>query len=139
MAREAAHVQFVDDRLRPWPPQRAVAFPVVGRGIDDHAFHRRGRIVPALARRGAVVGVRNDDCASVRIQQHLARIEPVPARRMERSVRPVPVNLAPLHARHEAVPIGGRVIRLRIDVDDPGRTFVRRGVEEQEIDAGGGR
>ena len=50
MPRKSSYMHFVDNRLRGWPSEWCVAFPVVQTWIHDYAFHRRGGIVAFLSR-----------------------------------------------------------------------------------------
>jgi len=79
------------------PLEGRVALPVVGRDVDDHALHRRPRVVARTARGVADVGVWNHDGATVGIQEHLGRVEPHAVQRIERALDPIRVELPGLH------------------------------------------
>jgi len=100
MTREAANVRLVDDCPRIRTFQRRVAFPVVGRAIDDDAFHRRGCIVTRAASRVATVAFWHRHAPAIRIAQDFFRIKPHSARSVAFSLRPVSVNLTRLHGRN---------------------------------------
>ena len=68
MPRKSLYMHFVDDRLRRWPSEWCVAFPVVQTWIHDHAFHRRGGIVAFLSRGFTGVVSRNGNSATIRVE-----------------------------------------------------------------------
>ena len=76
MAREAAHVHLVDDGARGRQAQRCISLPIVNARIDDHALHRRCAVVAGALRSLAVIVLRNHHPSPIRIEQHLAGIEP---------------------------------------------------------------
>ena len=105
MAGEAAHMHLVDDGLRGGPPQRRVAFPVVGGRIDHDALHRgRGVVAGSLGGIAAVV-FRNDNAAAIGVEKNLGGIEPQAAGGIERPFDAIAVDLAWPHARDEHVPV----------------------------------
>ena len=80
VASESADVHLIDDGARGGPAQREVSLPVVRARIDDHALHRRRRVIAFPSRGLAVVVLRNDHAPAVRVQQDLGGVEPQPAR-----------------------------------------------------------
>src|SRR5215471_8820511 len=86
MTGETRDVHLVHDGPRRRSPERDVAVPVVGRDVDDHALHRRSRVVAEAPGGVAAVGLGHHDPATIRIQENLARIEPHAGRRIERAL-----------------------------------------------------
>ena len=105
MTGEAADVQLVNDRLGVRPLERHIAFPVVAAGIGDDAFHGDRRVVAAPARGSARVGVGHRDRETIRIEQNLLAVESVTTFRLERSVRPIGVDLARPDTRYKDMPV----------------------------------
>ena len=132
---EPTHVHLVHHRPRRRGVQGQVAFPVVRGRIDDDALHRRRRVVAVAARGVAAVTVRDDDAASVRVEQDLFRIEAMPVRRIEGPVDSVPVDLPRPDAGHEHVPVVILPVRPRIDRNHARRPCVVHAIEEQQLDA----
>ena len=140
--REALDVGLVDDRVAPAAAGRCVVLPVEA-VVDDQALRDRGSgvlvvgLVVGVVR--AVRGVRQDlrqapvdlplDRLRVRVDQELARVEPVAVVGLVGAVDAVAVALARMHAGQVAVPV---VVR------DPGELdpllLALRG-EEAELDA----
>ena len=133
MPREAGDVHLIDDRGGERPPQRGVAFPVVGVGIDDHASHRDRGVLAGAARRGAIVCVRHHDGARVGIEEDLRRIEAESARGVEGACRPVRVDLPSAKAGNEGVPVVVGPVSARVESNDAGRLSVGRAIEQQEL------
>ncbi len=112
---ESLHVAFVDDRAIPRDARRPVVAPGEG-GFDDDALRRDGRAVErgrrrvlvrlggfeAEERRTETAGVTQRAC--VRIDEELARIEAMPARRVVRPVDAIAVELTRPHVGQVAVP-----------------------------------
>ena len=135
MTSESADVHLINDGTGRRQLQRAVSLPIVSAWIDDNTFHC-GRGVVALSPGGlAVVVPRNDDAATVGIQQNLRRIEPKSARGGRRPIDSVAVNLSWPHAGYKRVPVVVSAARCWIDPNQTGRTGVMLLVEEQEFDA----
>lgn len=85
----------------------------------------------------AVVASRHDDRTTVRIQEHLAGVEPGAIRWIEGSVRPEGVDLTRLQSGNEYVPVVIRPVGERVQVYDTCRLRGIYLVEQQKIDAGG--
>ena len=116
MPREAAHVHLVDDGARRGPAQRRVALPVVGARIDDHALHRRRRVVAWLAARprGRSPSARPRRGRTDRAAPWWSRI----AGRASGVAGPcdaIAVELPRQHARDEHVPVVVGAVRGRIE------------------------
>ncbi len=90
---------------------------------------------PGSLRGVAVVVLRNDDAAAVRIEQDLVRVEPQAARGSRRPVDAIAVDLSRPHAGNEHVPVVVGAVRRRIERNDAGRRGVILAVEEQQLDA----
>src|SRR5690348_9626390 len=105
MPRKSLYMHFVDDRLRRWPSQWCVAFPVVQTRIHDHAFHRCGGIVSFLSRCFTGVVSRNSDSSTIRVEQDLRGIKEHAFARIEWPVNPVPIQLPGLQARNKDMPV----------------------------------
>ena len=141
MAGEAAHVHLVNDGPRGRPLQRRVAFPVVRGRIDHHALHRRrGVVALPCARLAAVVSSGTTTPRPYGSSRTLAGSNRRPARRIERSLDAIAVDLPGLHTRHErrassgtcGWPQGSRRITR-------GGRGVVLPIEEQQLHAGGVR
>ena len=137
MAGETAHVHLVNDRPRGRPAQRRVAFPVVGARIRHHALHRRGGVVAGLGGGFTTVLRRHHHAAAIRIQQHLGRIEPHPARRIGRPMHTIAIELARLHSRHERVPVVIGSVCAWIQFDGPAGSGIVGPIKEQQLHARG--
>ena len=83
--------------------QRSVALPVVGRRIDNDAFHRCSGVVARPPGGLAIIGFRNDHAAAIRIDQHLVGVEAQSVPR--RPLNAVAVELARSHIGNEGVPV----------------------------------
>ena len=137
VAREAAHVKLVDQRLGERPIERRIALPVVGAGIGDDTLHG-GRGVAARPAGGlAIVGVRDGHGEPIRIEEHLVAIEPQATFRCEWPLGPVGVHLAGLQVRHEDVPVVVAAVPHRVERDDPCRLFGIPVSEQQQLDERG--
>ena len=110
MTGEAAHMHFVDDRLRRRPVKRRVAFPIVRTRLDHHTFHGRRAIVAFLPSRFATVILRNNGGASIWIEEDFGRIESHSTRRIVGPLSSIAVYLPCSHARHKYVPVVIRAV-----------------------------
>ncbi len=117
--REALDVHLVDDRLVPRDARThvVVVLPVEAL-VDDDALGHRRRVVDRVALEIRVVSVRDvrqraprvevdraGDRLRVRVEQELARVEPVALRRRPAAVDAVRVVLPRADARHVPVPV----------------------------------
>ena len=134
MRGEAAHVRLVHDRVVERPIERAVALPVVGRQVDDHALHRttdriRSRQAtgpgrsPAERRRRARTG------RAGRAARRTARPRPGPTAR-EPGRRTPGRPRCPARTRASSRPSGSS---LASSGRTAARRVVGRGVEQQQI------
>jgi hypothetical protein len=137
VAGKAAHMHFIDDGLRGWPPQRLVAFPIVGGWIDHDALHRGSTVNSGLFGGIAAVEIRNGDATAVGIKKDLGGIDPHAARRIPWPFDAIAIDLARRYARDEHVPIMARAIFGGIDVDRARGYRVIDVVEKQQLDPGG--
>jgi hypothetical protein len=137
MAGEAAHMHLIHDGLGRRPPQRGVAFPVVGGRIDHHALHRGRAIVAGLARRRPTVAVRDRHAATVGIEQDLVGVEAHAARGIERPLDAIAVQLACPQAGDEYMPVVVGTIDGGVDADDARGLGVVDAIEQQQLDPGG--
>jgi len=69
MASEPSHMHFVDNRLRGWPSQRRVPFPIIISGIDHHALHCLRCVVASLASSLTTVVAWNCHSEPIRVKQ----------------------------------------------------------------------
>ncbi len=134
MLRKSFYVHFVDDRLRRWPSEWRVAFPVVQTCIHDHAFHRRGSIVAFLLRGFTGVVSRNCDSATIRVEQDLRRIKTQPFGRIEWPVNPVRIQLPRLQPRNEDMPVVIRAVDGLVQPDHVRGPPVIFAIEDQQFD-----
>jgi len=133
MPRHAPDVRLVDHRARSRAAGRLVVLPIVGRGVDDDAFHRRTRRLAIDRGRDPVVAMWNHDAFPVGIEEGLRGIEAHPPRRIVGTAHPPGVELPRLHAGDEGVPIVVGALRRRIERDNPARTEIPGIVEEEEF------
>src|SRR6516225_7230628 len=133
MPREAGDVHLIDYGRGKGPPQRSVTLPVVAFGVDHHALYGDRIVLPKSARRLPRVPIGHDSGASVRIEEHLRRIETKTACGIERAGGAIRINLSGTDSGHENVPVMIGAVRARIELDHAGR--VRGGgiVEQQEV------
>ena len=107
-------------------------------GIDDDALHRRRGVVARLGGGVAVVAVRDDDAAAVRVEQDLGRIEAHAARGIGRPVDAIAVELSrpsrPGRTRASSGTCGWSTGSMRITRAGCGVVVP---VEEQQLDARG--
>ncbi len=134
MPRKSLYMHFIDNRLRGWPSEWCVAFPVVQTWIHDHAFHRRGGIVTFWSRRFTGVVPRNGDSAAIRVEQDLRRIKTHSFGGIERPVNPVPIQLSRLQAWNEDMPVVISAVGGLIQPDHVRGTLVIFVIEEQQFD-----
>jgi hypothetical protein len=118
MLREATHVHLVDHRTGERLPERPIALPVVRGGSGDDTFQGRGAVVAGSNRRAAVVRIRHGDRQSIRVDEHLLRVEPQTAFRRERPVRAVPIDLTGLQVGHERMPVVIRPVPALVERHD---------------------
>ena len=136
MAGEAAHVHLVNDGPGGRPVQGRVAFPIVGAGIDDDAFHGRRRVIALDARRFTAIVLGNNHAAAIGIQENLVGIKPHSARRIERPLDAIAIELPGLHIRDEYVPVMVGAVRRRVDRNHARGHSVVFAVEENQLHAG---
>jgi hypothetical protein len=136
-AREAADVHFVDDGLVERPLERPVAFPVVVRGIDESAAHRRGQVVVGTHGIGALPEALGN-APRIWADEHFVRIESVARRGIRWSIdakgvvdpRPTPAN--------EHVPKVEGLVLKRIQSNGLSGFDRRRAIEQEERHLGRG-
>ena len=135
MARETSHVHLVNNSLRSRPLEWSVALPIVRMWIDDNALHRRPTIVAFQARRLAAVVLWNNNSTPIWVQQNLSGIETYAARRVERSLDAVAIQLPRFHALYKCVPVVVRPVCRGIDRDDARGPRVVFPVKKQQLHA----
>ena len=133
VAREAAHVQLVDDGVKKRTLQRDVAFPVVRLRVGNDALDRNGAVVSRPRGRAPAVALRHRHGLAVGIEQHLRRVEAQAPLGIEGPVRAVAVDLPGAQAGHESVPVVVRPVPRGVERDDGARPGVVRAVEKQEL------
>ena len=105
MSRKASHVHFVDDGLVHRATEGFVPLPVIVRGVDDHALHRRGRVVTkTIGLRARPVGFTRD-ALGIGIQQQLELVEALPLSGTVGTVHPIGVDLSVTDPFDKDVPI----------------------------------
>jgi len=120
-----------DDGVR----KSVVTFPIVGIGIDGHVFHRGGYVVSGVTCSFTAVVPGNDDPSAIRIEKKFRRIEVQTARQIEGAHDSKSVSLTQFNAGHKDVPLVVSTIRIRVEMDDPGRSNAVFMVEEQQLHA----
>ena len=137
MAREAFHVQFINDGARGRSLQCGVALPVVGMRIHDNALHRRSEVLPFRAGGLAAVVFGRDNTFAIGIEKRLFRVETETIGGIERPINSIGVELARGYARNKDVPVVGGAIRDGIEGNDARGPRVVFLIEKEQIDAGG--
>ena len=115
--------------------QRAVAFPVVGANVGNHALHGGRRIVARGACRAAVISARYRHRAAVRVEEHLRSIEAEAVPGSPGAICAVRVDLPGAQVRDVRMPVVVSAIALRIERDHSRGRRVVRVVEEEELEA----
>src|SRR5215469_8130870 len=133
MARETAHMHFVDDGSRGWSVQRSVIFPIVGIRINHRAFHCEGRVVSRLLCGFAAIVFWNDYSPAIGIEENLRRVEPQTICRIKWTRDSVSIDLAWLYVGHKRVPVVIGTIREQVESNDARGSAVALRVEEQQI------
>ena len=127
--REAADVDFVDDRLRKTAAEVAVALPVE-LVVDDDAF---GRSQDAALWRKEIAGKR----LAVGIDQPGLGVEAVAAHRLVRTIGLQVIELPGPRTGHEDAPDVPPAVQIGIVLDDIGRIGVVDVLVEQDPHRGG--
>jgi len=136
MTGEAAHVHLVHDGPRRRSPQRQVALPVVRGDVDDHALHGRPRVVAIAPRGVATIRLWNTYSSAIGIQEKFSGIEAQAARRIERALDAIGVQLAGSYTGHEDVPVVVRAVDRRIEANHARGFGVVDPIEQQQLHPG---
>lgn len=98
-------------------PRGGVALPVVRGDVDHDAFRGHPGVVARASRGVAIVGFGDHDASSVGVQENCGGIERHPARRIERAIDPLCVQLAGPHVGHGHVPAVVRAVGRWIEAN----------------------
>ncbi len=136
VAREAADVRLVDDRVRGVNVRRRDAFPVVVGEVHDEALH--GRLAVVVWTRGLVPRpvLPVNDAQGVGVEEDLLHVEAVPVPGLMGSVDAIGVDLALADPLDEDVPVIEGLVDPRVEPDRLERLRVVEPVEEQQLDRG---
>jgi hypothetical protein len=126
--REATHMQFVDDGVRPLNPRAGVVPPVEGVVPDDDRLRHERRVVRAALEQSRVEDHVPRHGTRVWIEQEFGVVEAPSLAGIPWPVYPQSVALARPHAEESAVPDVEGSIHQR----DPG--FVVRLIEQTDLD-----
>ena len=146
---EAAHMRFVNDRLRPRMPGWLVSIPVEGL-VDKYAFRHRPGIVQlresqVLLRRRRVVSTRRckiprgqpRNRGSEGIEEKPVEIETMSFAGFVRAIHAVSIELTGTDPLHPNVPYVAGAVARGIQIDYPGGHCVFGMVEQLQSNAAG--
>src|SRR6516164_5371070 len=114
MRRESLDVHLINDRMSRWPVNRRVAFPVIQAGIYYHALHRVCSVVSFLLRCFTRVAFRDNDAATIRVEQDFRSIKPQPAGGIVGPISPESVKLPGLRAWDKGMRVMGGAVDYRV-------------------------